>query len=126
MPKTNNESLPDHKIRDCVERTESQMSHRGKDRDSPVLVGSKVGGQQPVSTDGTVRICTTAAWCTAVMDFWERFMADSRLALSIHLSIYPSIHLIYLSISVIIGGVKSTSTQTRCEQFMCTSMRMRY
>lgn len=47
MPKTNNESLPDHKIRDCIEekRVPSERSRRGKDRDSPILAGSEVGGQ---------------------------------------------------------------------------------
>ena len=40
-----------------------------EDRDSPILAGSKVGGRQPVSMDCAVSICTTAACCTAVVDF---------------------------------------------------------
>lgn len=47
MPKTNNKSLPDHKIRDCIEEKKESQARgpREEKTASPILAGFEVGGQ---------------------------------------------------------------------------------
>lgn len=118
MPKTNNRSLPDHKIRDCIEKKspiwEVPEKKRQRQPNSCWLQSGWPAACQHALCSQYLHHCCLLHSCSWL---WGRFTADWRLACPPTRSLTLSWSGEHVRSTEV--GVKSTSTQRRCEQFMC-------